>query len=103
MFFADLRRGEFRRAGVNTKVTEVERKGHEELTSPRPWVQPLCLRVNPGPKHSRTLYNSRANMKTVFRVVALSIIFCASQVLSQTQSSTTSRPVAVRAAHMLDV
>jgi imidazolonepropionase-like amidohydrolase len=42
-------------------------------------------------------------MKTLFRVVALSIIFCSSQVLSQTQQAATSKPVVIRAAHMLDV
>jgi imidazolonepropionase-like amidohydrolase len=42
-------------------------------------------------------------MKTMFRVAALSIICCGSQVLSQTQATATPRPVVVRAAHMLDV
>ena len=42
-------------------------------------------------------------MKTLFRVVALSIIFCASPLASQTQSAASSKPVVVRAAHMLDV
>lgn len=50
-----------------------------------------------------TRYNSRANMKTIFRVVAVSILVCGSQVLSQTQPAATSKPVVVRAAHMLDV
>lgn len=50
-----------------------------------------------------TRYNSRANMKTILRVVAVSMLFCGSQVLSQTQPAATSKPVVIRAAHMLDV
>ena len=42
-------------------------------------------------------------MKIIIRVVALSIVFCASQLFSQTEPSATSKPVIVRAAHMLDV
>src|SRR5581483_7792884 len=41
-------------------------------------------------------------MKTIFRLVALSIIFCGSQVFSQ-QPAANSKLVVVRAAHMLDV
>src|SRR5579885_3306522 len=40
-------------------------------------------------------------MKPIFRAVALLIVFCASQVLSQTQPA--AKPVVVRAAHMLEV
>ena len=42
-------------------------------------------------------------MKSIFRVVALSIIFCSSQLLSQTQQAAPSKPIVLRAAHMLDV
>src|SRR5690349_79594 len=42
-------------------------------------------------------------MKPTVRVVALSIILCASQLFSQTQPAATSKSVVVRAAHMLDV
>ena len=42
-------------------------------------------------------------MKTFFRIVAFSLIFCASHLLSQTQPTASSKPVVVRAARMLDV
>lgn len=42
-------------------------------------------------------------MKTFFRIVAFSLFFCASHLLSQTQPSASSKSVVVRAAHMLDV
>ncbi len=42
-------------------------------------------------------------MKAIARVAALSIIFCTSQLFSQTEPPSTSKVVVVRAAHLLDV
>lgn len=43
-------------------------------------------------------------MNILFRIIGISILFCASQLLSQTQpASASSKPVVIHAAHMLDV